>query len=105
KKDKAILDFSDLEHLALNILLDANATPENIIYSNVAKQYQAQFKEVYVDEYQDINLVQETIIQAVSDPSDRGNLFMVGDVKQSIYRFRSAEPRLFIEKYIAYETD
>src|SRR5699024_4737921 len=76
-----------------------------LIPSSVAMFYKEQFKEVLVDEYQDINLVQETILRMVSDQTGNGNMFMVGDVKQSIYRFRHAEPSLFINKYNRYEED
>ena len=99
KREKALLDFSDLEHLSLEILID-KSEPERLKASEVAESYQKKFTEVLVDEYQDINHVQETILSLVS----RGhNMFMVGDVKQSIYRFRHADPTLFINKYKAYE--
>jgi ATP-dependent helicase/nuclease subunit A len=105
KRGRALVDFSDLEHLALQILLesDEQGTPHP---SAVARQLRQQFAEVLVDEYQDINLVQETILRMVSRDREAGvpsNRFMVGDVKQSIYRFRLAEPRLFLEKYQTYE--
>ncbi len=103
KRDKAIVDFSDLEHFCLAILTERTEDGE-ILPSEVAKFYQHQFKEILVDEYQDINNVQETILTVVSR-KDPGNMFMVGDVKQSIYRFRHAEPFLFIEKYKNYEKD
>ncbi|HLR22134.1 MAG TPA: helicase-exonuclease AddAB subunit AddA [Pseudogracilibacillus sp.] len=102
KKEKAIVDFSDLEHYCLEILLDSTSTPDKLIPSTIAKQYQKRFKEVFVDEYQDINIVQEAILSAVSSDEQDGNMFMVGDVKQSIYRFRHAEPQLFIDKYRMY---
>ncbi|WP_091542192.1 helicase-exonuclease AddAB subunit AddA [Alkaliphilus peptidifermentans] len=86
KSDKGIVDFNDLEHFALKLL-------ENQL---VAKEYQERFKYIFIDEYQDSNIVQETIIQRIQRDK---NLFMVGDVKQSIYRFRLADPTLFIEKY------
>ncbi|TCI25443.1 helicase-exonuclease AddAB subunit AddA [Exiguobacterium sp. SH5S4] len=93
KRDRAFVDFSDLEHYALAILRDGDAP------SSVASLYKQRFAEVLVDEYQDTNEIQETIIGLVSNESEQlGNLFMVGDIKQSIYRFRHAEPRLFIEK-------
>src|SRR5699024_10460607 len=98
KKEKAVVDFSDLEHYCLQLLLDETKTGE-INPSRVAHHFQNKFKEVLVDEYQDTNLVQETIIQLVSKQEEPGNTFMVGDVKQSVYRFRHAEPNLFIEKY------
>ncbi|MDR0136361.1 helicase-exonuclease AddAB subunit AddA [Metabacillus idriensis] len=97
KKQKGIVDFADLEHFCLQIL----GTPDEhgqLHASEAALDYQNQFEEVLVDEYQDTNLVQETILKLVTK-SGRGNLFMVGDVKQSIYRFRLAEPFLFLSKY------
>ncbi|AHI56776.1 helicase-exonuclease AddAB subunit AddA [Listeria ivanovii] len=100
KQKRGVLDFNDLEHLALKILLK-DGTP-----SEVAKSYQKQFKEVLIDEYQDTNMVQETILMLVTTVNEtKGNLFMVGDVKQSIYRFRLAEPTLFMTKYQAYQQD
>lgn len=99
KREQAIVDFSDLEHYCLQILLDEHSTSDHIVPSPVAKSFKKRFKEVMVDEYQDTNLVQETILQLVSDQEGTGNMFMVGDVKQSIYRFRHAEPSLFIKKY------
>lgn len=105
KREKAVVDFSDLEHFCLAILLDSASTPDQLVPSEIAKQYQKQFKEVFVDEYQDINIVQEAILNAVSSDENGGNMFMVGDVKQSIYRFRHAEPKLFIEKYRQFSED
>ncbi|WP_042149097.1 helicase-exonuclease AddAB subunit AddA [Paucisalibacillus sp. EB02] len=99
KREKSVVDFSDLEHLCLQIVLDENSTIEDPKPSTIAKNLQKQFSELLVDEYQDTNLVQETIITLISDQVGPGNMFMVGDVKQSIYRFRHAEPSLFIEKY------
>lgn len=100
KMEKSIIDFGDLEHFCLEIFMD-NGEP-----SDIAKIYQKQFKEILVDEYQDTNHVQETIIQLVKSGSEQnGNLFMVGDVKQSIYKFRLAEPKLFIDKYRRFQTD
>lgn len=93
KRDRAFVDFSDLEHYALAILREGEAP------SAVASLYKQRFAEVLVDEYQDTNEIQETIIGLVSNEAEHsGNLFMVGDIKQSIYRFRHAEPRLFIDK-------
>ncbi|WP_347861206.1 helicase-exonuclease AddAB subunit AddA [Salimicrobium sp. PL1-032A] len=105
KKEKAVVDFSDLEHFALEIMRDSSSTPDNLVPSSVAKGYQHQFTEVLVDEYQDTNLVQETLLRLLTDSNDAGDLFMVGDVKQSIYRFRHAEPSLFLEKYRRFQTD
>ncbi len=109
KRDKNIVDFTDIEHFALNILVkgvekttDKNGLAyEKILKTDVAKKYTEKFEEIAIDEYQDSNLVQEFILSSIS----RGNnMFMVGDVKQSIYRFRQAMPKLFLEKYSNYET-
>lgn len=98
KKERGALDFNDLEHLCLKIL-----TSEN---SGVADNFKEYFDEVLVDEYQDSNAVQEAIIDLVSRKySDDPNVFMVGDVKQSIYRFRRAKPELFLEKYNTYSKE
>ncbi|WP_010529897.1 helicase-exonuclease AddAB subunit AddA [Lentibacillus jeotgali] len=99
KRERAIVDFSDLEHYSLQLLTDDTSAPRNVIPSNVAVNLREQFTELLVDEYQDTNLVQETILLLISDQQGSGNMFMVGDVKQSIYRFRHAEPSLFIDKY------
>ncbi|MFC3040656.1 helicase-exonuclease AddAB subunit AddA [Virgibacillus xinjiangensis] len=100
KRERALVDFSDLEHLCLELLMDEEASSrQEPVPSTVAKEYQRRFSEVLVDEYQDTNLVQETILTLISDRTGPGNMFMVGDVKQSIYRFRHAEPSLFIDKY------
>lgn len=98
KSSKNIMDFSDIEHYALKILLQKD---ENGKYqkTEVAKKYEAKFKEIAIDEYQDSNLVQEYILTSVSNNE---NIFMVGDVKQSIYRFRQAKPELFLDKYENY---
>ena len=109
KRDKNIVDFTDIEHFALNILVkdveittDENGEKhENIIKTEVAKKYTEKFEEIAIDEYQDSNLVQEFILSSIS----RGNnMFMVGDVKQSIYRFRQAMPKLFLDKYSNYKS-
>jgi len=101
KRSKGLLDFGDLEHYCLAILLDPNSTEDQLIPSQAALDYQQQFDEILLDEYQDTNLVQETIVSMISK-QDVGNRFMVGDVKQSIYRFRLAEPGLFLDKYKRY---
>ncbi|MED0702558.1 MULTISPECIES: helicase-exonuclease AddAB subunit AddA [Aeribacillus] len=99
KKEKGIVDFSDLEHYCLQILTEKDEKG-NVVPSDAALFFKRQFQEVLVDEYQDTNLVQEAILKLVSkDHESEGNLFMVGDVKQSIYRFRLAEPLLFLAKY------
>lgn len=102
KRDKNLLDFNDLEHLCLKILITKDED-DNIVPSQVAEHFREYFDEVLVDEYQDSNNVQETIIDLVSRKSlDQPNVFMVGDVKQSIYRFRQAKPELFLDKYNRY---
>ncbi|WP_391123015.1 helicase-exonuclease AddAB subunit AddA [Psychrobacillus sp. L3] len=102
KNDKGLVDFSDLEHYALEILSVSEENGE-LSPSEIAKEYQARFKEVLVDEYQDTNRLQETILQFVKSGDEQtGNMFMVGDVKQSIYRFRLAEPMLFLGKYLLF---
>lgn len=104
KREKKILDFSDMEHMALEILWEK--TPEGEVPTLTAMEYRQHFAEVLVDEYQDSNIVQEYLIKAVSgEDIGKYNRFMVGDVKQSIYKFRLAEPRLFLEKYDTYRAD
>ena len=93
KRRRGVVDFSDLEHIALSLLVDAETGDK----TELARTVSFRFKEIMVDEYQDVNAVQETIFNAVSQ--DGGNIFMVGDVKQSIYRFRLADPSIFLEKY------
>lgn len=102
KSGKSVIDFNDMEHICLGIL--SRKDEEGIIKpSPVALKYRDKFEEILVDEYQDSNLVQETIVRIISrDESARPNIFMVGDVKQSIYRFRQARPDLFMEKYDRY---
>lgn len=90
KRAKNLVDFSDMEHICLELLNNNE---------NVANMYKSQYEEILVDEYQDSNLIQEFILNKIS----RGNIFMVGDVKQSIYRFRQARPELFLEKYNSYK--
>ena len=105
KREKNILDFNDLEHFCLKILIDKD-DQGNITPSQIAEDFKEYFTEVLVDEYQDSNKIQETIIDLISRKnSDNPNVFMVGDVKQSIYRFRQAEPELFIKKYNEYKDD
>ncbi len=104
KQKKNLIDFSDMEHYALKIL----TTEENgqLVPSNVAKEYQDKFVEVMIDEYQDSNLIQEAILTSVSTVwQNNYNIFMVGDVKQSIYRFRLSRPELFMEKYDTYSQE
>ena len=95
KARRGVLDFADLEHLAVRLLVDPDGQP-----TPLAQQWAGRYDEIMVDEYQDTNEVQNAIFTALSR---RGrNLFMVGDVKQSIYRFRLADPTIFLEKYRAF---
>lgn len=98
---KGLVDFNDLEHYCLQVLRSSDSTPDRQLPSEAAKAYQEQFAEVLLDEYQDTNTVQEAIVSLISKDKP-GNRFMVGDVKQSIYRFRLAEPTLFLQKYKSY---
>ena len=101
KREKNVLDFSDMEHFALDILLKKDG--DTYTPSQAARELSEKYDEVMLDEYQDSNLVQEILMQNVSGwVNDRKNIFMVGDVKQSIYRFRLARPELFMEKYHSY---
>lgn len=101
KRERNLLDFSDLEHMALQILVkeeDGRPVP-----TEAALSFADRFEEVMIDEYQDSNLVQELLLTSVSRCArGQNNIFMVGDVKQSIYRFRLACPELFVEKYDTY---
>lgn len=117
KQERHLIDFSDMEHYALQILLkrekveesggmgtDRAETEYRIVPSDVAMEYRQYFQEILIDEYQDSNLVQEYLLSAISGEEEgRYNRFMVGDVKQSIYKFRLARPELFLEKYDTYE--
>ena len=101
KRQKNILDFSDMEHFALKILVKKEEG--ELAYTPAAEEFSQRFEEILIDEYQDSNLVQETLLQSVSRlRHGKYNIFMVGDVKQSIYRFRLARPELFMEKYETY---
>ncbi len=96
KRDKSFLDYSDLEHYAIQLFLDGEGNP-----TEAAREVAARFDEIMIDEYQDINEVQDSIFRAVSDQGR--NLFMVGDVKQSIYGFRRAMPEIFLRCRRAFE--
>ena len=98
KKEKNIIDFHDIEHFALKILVKKQENGE-IIPTEVAKKISQKYEEIAIDEYQDSNMVQEYILTSISKGN---NIFMVGDVKQSIYMFRQAMPELFLEKYDKY---
>lgn len=117
KQERHLIDFSDMEHYALQILLkrekveetgdagtDRAETKYRIVPSDVAMEYRQYFQEILIDEYQDSNLVQEYLLSAISGEAEgHYNRFMVGDVKQSIYKFRLARPELFLEKYDTYQ--
>ena len=117
KQERHLIDFSDMEHYALQILLKREKVEETgdagtnraetkyrIVPSDVAMEYRQYFQEILIDEYQDSNLVQEYLLSAISGEAEgHYNRFMVGDVKQSIYKFRLARPELFLEKYDTYQ--
>lgn len=127
KQERHLIDFSDMEHYALQILLKRevvepegttevegqnrqNGSREKVQYvvtpSDVALEYRQYFQEILIDEYQDSNLVQEYLLSAISGEAEgHFNRFMVGDVKQSIYKFRLARPELFLEKYDTYQEE
>ena len=127
KQERHLIDFSDMEHYALQILLKRevvepdgitevegqkrqNGSREKVQYvvtpSDVALEYRQYFQEILIDEYQDSNLVQEYLLSAISGETEgHFNRFMVGDVKQSIYKFRLARPELFLEKYDTYQEE
>lgn len=103
KAEHGVLDFNDLEHYCLALLSEEDENGD-IRPSEIARELQKTYGEIMVDEYQDTNGVQEAIVQMLANP-DRPNLFFVGDVKQSIYRFRLAEPELFLDKYHRYPNE
>lgn len=102
KKKKGLIDFNDLEHYCLKVLT-MKQEDGVIVPSEAALAYRNRFEEVYIDEYQDSNEVQEVLLKMISrEPIGQPNIFMVGDIKQSIYRFRQAKPELFKSKYNTY---
>lgn len=104
KRESKIIDFSDMEHMALQILLKKNEDGE-YVKTPTALDYADYFDEILVDEYQDSNEVQEEILNSISKQTGSyGNRFMVGDIKQSIYRFRLARPEIFMKKYHSFDT-
>ena len=111
KRERNVLDFNDLEHLTLEVLYEREETgdgEETVSRrpSQVADELSRQYEEILVDEYQDSNYVQEALITGISrERSGHPNVFMVGDVKQSIYRFRLARPELFMDKYETYSRE
>ncbi len=100
KKEKNVYDFDDLEHIALQILVESYAEDGTPVPSQTADELSRKYQAIFVDEHQDTNMVQETIIRTICREG-RNHLFVVGDVKQSIYRFRQARPDLFLSRYEA----
>ena len=98
KRRAALVDYSDLEHMTARLLTQEDGSP-----SPLAEQLSLRYTEIMVDEYQDVSRVQDAIFRAIS--REGKNLFLVGDVKQSIYRFRLADPEIFTEKYLSYAPD
>ena len=111
KEEKNLIDFNDLEHFALKILVKEESTPDaegstEAGPTDAAIELSEQFAEILIDEYQDSNMVQETILRSISrEDMGKPNRFMVGDVKQSIYKFRLAMPEIFMEKYGSYSCE
>lgn len=113
KKERSIIDFNDFEHYCLDILMKKDEEGEVVLGddgkpepSSVAIGLRSKYEEILIDEYQDSNMVQETLLNIISrEKIGSPNVFMVGDVKQSIYRFRQARPELFLAKYNSYSKD
>ncbi len=113
KKERSIIDFNDFEHYCLDILMEKNEEGEVVLDSKgkpepsaIAVQLRNKYEEILIDEYQDSNMVQETLLNIISrEKIGSPNVFMVGDVKQSIYRFRQARPELFLAKYNIYSKE
>ena len=105
KRDDGVIDFNDMEHFALAILTDENEDGE-VVPSKVAEELREYYQEIMTDEYQDSNYVQELILTSIAgEPVQAPYMFMVGDVKQSIYGFRLARPELFMNKYNSYSLE
>ena len=107
KKDKGLVDYNDLEHMCLKLLITQERDElgnKSIAYTEVARELADFYEEIYIDEYQDSNAVQETLLSAIALAKANGpTRFMVGDMKQSIYRFRLANPLIFADKYHCFE--
>ena len=109
KEEAGLVDYNDLEHLCLELLIepviDEEGQVQEIVYTEVAKELSGFYEEVYIDEYQDSNTVQDTLLKAVAEADSKSGAtrFMVGDMKQSIYRFRLANPLIFAQKYEEWE--
>ena len=106
KQKRKMLEFSDISHMAYQLVCAGYDEDGTAVPTEIGKTIANRYEEIYIDEYQDSNYLQEDILTAVSGKSrDVHNMFMVGDVKQSIYRFRLARPELFMEKYKSYSTE
>lgn len=108
KKEQGLVDYNDLEHLCLQLLVKRETDEEGnetLVYTDIAQELGNFYKEIYIDEYQDSNNVQETILKAIAglDKDIKTTRFMVGDMKQSIYRFRLANPLIFASKYDSWD--
>lgn len=104
KKKRKMLEFSDISHMAYQLVCAGYDADGNAIPTEIGKTISKRYKEIYIDEYQDSNYLQEDILTAVSGKwHAKQNMFMVGDVKQSIYRFRMARPEIFVKKYNRYQ--
>ncbi len=105
KRDKGVIDFNDLEHLALSVVAERTEDGE-VKLTPAGRSYREHFREILIDEYQDSNDVQELLLSMLSGESEgRDNRFMVGDVKQSIYKFRLARPEIFMQRFAEYASD
>ncbi|WP_035289648.1 helicase-exonuclease AddAB subunit AddA [Clostridium sp. KNHs214] len=102
KRERGLIDFNDFEHMCLQIL--SKTEGEKVVPSEIALELRKSYEEILVDEYQDTNTIQETIINIISR-KEEPNIFMVGDIKQSIYRFRQAKPEIFLGKYNSYSQE
>ncbi len=106
KLKRGVLEFSDVEHFALQILCQGYGEDGSPVPSRIGQELSEDFREILIDEYQDSNFLQEAILHCVSRiPGGQYNIFMVGDVKQSIYSFRMARPDLFMDKYHRYASE
>lgn len=107
KREKNVFEFHDLEHFALDLFVDEYGGEDGLDLigkpSEIALELRSRYREIFIDEYQDSNMVQELLLTTISKERTKGNLFMVGDMKQSIYKFRMARPEIFQNKYERYE--
>lgn len=107
KREKNVFEFHDLEHFALQLFVEEYEGEDGLDLvgkpSEIALELRERYREIFIDEYQDSNMVQELLLTTISKERTKGNLFMVGDMKQSIYKFRMARPEIFQRKYDRYE--